>query len=183
VNAHARILLLRGINLGPSRRVSMPDLRSTLDAAGYGAARTYVQSGNIVLSSDRDPADLESSVAALITQRFGFEVPVVARTGRDLDRIVEHDPLGELVTEPKAYGVSFLSGPLSDEVVTRLHAAVAPDERVVIDGREVYAWHPHGVARSKLWNALGGKGLGIIATTRNWTTVRALRTMAEQIDG
>ena len=42
---------------------------------------------------------------------------------------------------------------------------------MVFHGREIYAWHPDGVARSKLWNALAGKGLGVTATARNWTTV------------
>src|SRR5215211_4759772 len=42
--------LLRGINLGSTNRVSMPDLRSALAEAGFDDVATYVQSGNIVLS-------------------------------------------------------------------------------------------------------------------------------------
>ena len=52
-------------------------------------------------------------------------------------------------------------------------------ERIAVHGREVYAWHPDGVARSKLWNALAGKGLGVTATARNWTTVCKLLEMAD----
>jgi uncharacterized protein (DUF1697 family) len=55
----------------------------------------------------------------------------------------------------------------------------APDERVLADGRELYAWHPDGVARSKLWAKLAGTGLGVKATARNWTTVTALLEMAD----
>jgi uncharacterized protein (DUF1697 family) len=47
-----------------------------------------------------------------------------------------------------------------------------------VDGREIYAWHPDGVARSKLWNGLAGK-LGVTATARNWNTVLALLEMAD----
>jgi uncharacterized protein (DUF1697 family) len=63
-------------------------------------------------------------------------------------------------------------------VVKTLQAAAIGDERVVCHGREIYAWHPEGVARSKLWNALAGKGLGVTATARNWTTVTTLLEMA-----
>jgi uncharacterized protein (DUF1697 family) len=35
------------------------------------------------------------------------------------------------------------------------------------------------VARSKLWNKLAGKGLGVTATARNWTTVTTLLEMAD----
>jgi uncharacterized protein (DUF1697 family) len=49
---------------------------------------------------------------------------------------------------------------------------------VVVSGREVYAWHPQTVARSKLWAKLAGKTLGVTATSRNWTTVEALLELA-----
>jgi len=48
-----------------------------------------------------------------------------------------------------------------------------------VHGREIYAWHPSGVARSKLWAALAGRDLGITATARNWTTVEALLEVVE----
>jgi uncharacterized protein (DUF1697 family) len=63
-------------------------------------------------------------------------------------------------------------------VVKTLKAAAVAPERVAFHGREIYAWHPEGVARSKLWNSLAGKGLGVTATARNWTTVTTLLEMA-----
>ena len=75
--------------------------------------------------------------------------------------------------------MSFLSEKLSAETVTRLQELAHESERVAVHGREVYAWHPDGVARSKLWNALAGKGLGVTATARNWTTVCKLLEMAD----
>ena len=45
-------------------------------------------------------------------------------------------------------------------------------------GKEVYAWTPDGIARSKLWAKLAGTSLGVRATSRNWTTVEALRDLA-----
>ena len=48
----------------------------------------------------------------------------------------------------------------------------------MIEGREIYAWHPRGVARSKLWNAVASAKLGVTATARNWTTVEALLALA-----
>jgi uncharacterized protein (DUF1697 family) len=56
--------------------------------------------------------------------------------------------------------------------------AIAPEQLVAI-GRELYAWHPNGVARSKLWAGLAGQGLGVTATARNWTTVTHLLELAD----
>jgi uncharacterized protein (DUF1697 family) len=175
-----QVIMLRGINLGPTRRVPMAELRALFGEAGYSDVRTYVQSGNVVLESTAKPAELEREAATLISERFGFAVPVVVRTRRQLAAVVELDPLGEVADNPKRYQVSFLSAKPAPEVVKALQAAAVGDERVVAHGREIYAWHPDGVARSKLWNALAGKGLGpgVTATARNWTTVKTLLEMA-----
>ena len=170
--------MLRGINLGPNRRVPMADLRALFADAGYEDVRTYVQSGNVVLESTAKPAELEREAAKLISERFGFDVPVVVRTSRQLAAVVKLNPLGDVAEDPKRYQVSFLSDEPAADVVRALTEAAVESERVAVHGREIYAWHPEGVARSKLWNALAGKGLGVTATARNWTTVTTLLEMA-----
>jgi uncharacterized protein (DUF1697 family) len=177
------VAMLRGINLGPNRRVPMAELRALLTEAGYEGVRTYVQSGNIVLSSEQKSADLEQEIGELISQRFGFDVPVVVRTRDELAAVVAADPLGEVADNHKRYQVSFLTDPLSEEMAERVRELAVEPEAVVIGGREVYAWHPAGVARSKLWNGLAGKGLGVTATARNWTTVTTLLEMADEEAG
>jgi uncharacterized protein (DUF1697 family) len=171
--------MLRGINLGPNRRVPMAELRALLGDAGYEDVQTYVQSGNIVLSSTASVADLEHEAQRLISDRFGFDVPVVGRTRRQLAAVVKRNPFGDVAQDPKRYQVSFLSAKLDAETLATLKAAVVEPERFEAQGRELYAWHPDGVARSKLWNALAGKGLGVTATARNWTTVTTLLEMAQ----
>ncbi|MFZ0040967.1 MAG: DUF1697 domain-containing protein [Solirubrobacteraceae bacterium] len=178
----AAVLMLRGINLGPTRRVPMPDLRALLSDAGYGSVRTYVQSGNVVLESRAGSAKLERETERLISERFGFDVPVIARTHAELAAVVERNPLEEVADNPKRYQVSFLSDEIDAGTVERLQTLAHESERVVVHGREVYAWHPEGVARSKLWNALAGKGLGVRATARNWTTVTTLLDMASEAE-
>ena len=46
-----QIVLLRGINIGSRNRIAMPALREELEDAGFGDVKTYVQSGNVVLTS------------------------------------------------------------------------------------------------------------------------------------
>jgi uncharacterized protein (DUF1697 family) len=174
-----RIVLLRGINLGPNRRVPMAELRELFAQAGFEDVRTYVQSGNIVLSSDAEPAALEQQSERLIADRFGFEVDVIARTRDELAAVVERNPLRDVADNPKRYQVSFLASELDDAVVEKLASTAAPTERVLALGRELYAWHPEGVARSKLWGRLAGAGLGVKATARNWSTVSTLLEMAD----
>jgi uncharacterized protein (DUF1697 family) len=177
----ARVVLLRGINVGPNKRVAMPALREALSDAGFEAVQTYVQSGNVVLSSGASAKQLAAKCEQLIRDTFGFDVEVVVRTRAELAEIVGRNPLGEVADNPKRYQVSFLSAKPKADVVRKLEELKAPSEEFVAIGNEFYVWHPEGVARSKLWNALAGKGLGVTATSRNWTTVTALLAMAAEI--
>jgi len=173
-----QIVLLRGINLGSHNRISMPPLRAALEQAGFNNVRTYVQSGNVVLDTRLKEKGLTERVTQLLRQEFDLDVPVVTRTREELAAVVELNPLGRHVTEPKRYQVSFLSAPVPAETVQRMAALAVDGERFAAHGRELYGWHPDGVARSKLWGGLADRKLGVIATARNWTTVTTLLEMA-----
>jgi uncharacterized protein (DUF1697 family) len=173
------IVLLRGINLGAHNRISMPELREALEEAGYDDVRTYLQSGNVVLTSTASAKSVASKCERLIADQFGLEISVVVRTRNELAKVVDQNPLGRVAKDPKRYQVSFLEARPTAKTVRELEDVATANEKVVSIGRELYAWHPDGVARSKLWAQLAGKGLGVTATARNWTTVTKLLELAE----
>jgi uncharacterized protein (DUF1697 family) len=173
------VVLLRGINIGSRNRIAMPALREALEEAGYEDVRTYVQSGNVVLSSGASAKHAASDVERLIADRFGLEIAVVARTRNELAKVVDRNPLVRVAKDPKRYQVSFLEAKPAAKLVRELEDVAADKEKVVSIGREIYAWHPDGVARSKLWARLAGKDLGTTATARNWTTVTKLLELAD----
>jgi uncharacterized protein (DUF1697 family) len=175
-----QIVLLRGINLGARNRIAMPELREALAEAGFDDVRTYLQSGNVVLSSTARPEQVARKCERLIADRFGLEIDVVVRTRAELARVVKRDPLGKVADNPKRYQVTFLAGKPDREAVRKLEAAAVAPEQVVVSGREIYAWHPDGVGRSKLATLLSGRGLGVTATARNWTTVESLLALADE---
>jgi uncharacterized protein (DUF1697 family) len=177
-----QIVLLRGINIGSTNRIAMPALREALAEAGFDDVQTYLQSGNVVVSSNAAPKTLAEKSRRLIADRFGLDIDVVVRTRDELAEVVRRNPLGKVAKDPKRYQVSFLDRKPGREIVRKLEALVAGDEQFVADGRELYAWHPKGVARSKLWAALAGRGLGVTATARNWTTVTKLLELADEED-
>jgi uncharacterized protein (DUF1697 family) len=175
-----QIALLRGINLGPRNRIAMPQLRKELEGAGFEDVRTYLQSGNVVLASDLPSEQLARRLERQIEHAFKLDIAVIVRTRDELADVVKHNPLKKVATNPKRYQVSFLSDELDPETIEELAALAVPSERFVARGRELYAWHPDGVARSKLWARLAGKGLGVTATARNWTTVTSLLELADE---
>lgn len=170
------VVLLRGINLGPNRRIPMKGLREALGARDFESVRTHLASGNVVLDSPLPEGELGPAVTQAIEQEFGIDVPVMVRTGRELDDVVSTDPFGGVVTDPSRYSVTFLPEPPAPERVADLPAAEGGEYSVV--GRELYLWLPDGMGRSAMarWN--WDRLLGVPGTNRNWNTVTALAELA-----
>ena len=168
------------MNLVRHSRVSMPALRDLLTELGYEDVRTYLQSGNVVLTSPKAPARLAKELEQAIADELGVTPRVVVRTRTELAAVVRRDPFGSVATDPKRYQVTFLSAKPRAAVVRELSSADFAPERVEISGREIYAWHPNGLQRSKLARALTDERLGVVATARNWNTVTKLLELADE---
>ena len=173
------IVLLRGINIGARNRIAMPALRDALADAGFDDVKTYVQSGNVVLSSRAAPKTVAGRVRRVIADSFGLDIDVVVRTRAELAEVVKRNPLAKVAKDPKRYQVTFLGEKPDRSLVGKLEQTAAGGEQVAHVGRELYAWHPDGVGRSKLASLLAGPRLGVVATSRNWTTVTALLELAD----
>jgi uncharacterized protein (DUF1697 family) len=173
------IVLSRGINLAGRNRIAMPELREALTRAGFDDVSTYLQSGNVVLSSDAPPDEVARACRREIADRFGFDIAVVVRSLNELAGVVKRNPLAGVAIDPKRYQVTFLDGELAPDIAGKLEALPFEGEEFVVDGREIYAWHPDGVGRSKLASFLVGRRLGVTGTARNWTTVTKLLELAD----
>ncbi len=164
-----QIVLLRGINVGSANRIGMPVLREALTTAGFTGVRTHLQSGNILADGDAD-----AIVAAI---RTVIDVPCVVRSAEQFDAAIAANPFpAEALENPKALQVTFRSETVPDGTLAALAERAAPSEKVAVNGREVYSWHPDGIARSKL--ALAVVPAKLAATARNWNTVLALSELA-----
>ena len=152
----------------------MADLRELLEAEGHEGVRTHLQSGNVIVSSPLSPRKLEAALERQLAKGLGIEVRVLVRTRAELAKVVERDPLGTVATNSSRYLVSFLSKPLPAKVARELEAEEIAPARLVIDGRELYAWYPDGVQRAPLAKLLVDERLGVVSTARNWNTVTKL---------
>jgi uncharacterized protein (DUF1697 family) len=172
--------LLRGVNVGGHNRVEMARLREVLSSAlGYEDVATLLQSGNAVFTA---PASAKANggptIEAAIAEHFGVNVKVLVRDATAMAKVVAANPWPERAkAEPAKTHVAFLSAkPAAAKVAAVDHAKFAPDELVVV-GDAAYLWYPDGAGRSKLGAAAFERGLGVVATARNWNTVLKLRDL------
>lgn len=69
------VCLLRGINVGGNYKVNMSDLRTVFAELGYSDATTYINSGNVIFSSNDEPSAL--IIERALVAAFSFEIPVL----------------------------------------------------------------------------------------------------------
>ena len=174
----AFIILLRGINVSGKNKLPMQDLRDLLNALGFENVQTYIQSGNIVLSSEEDKQVVAEKIKEAIKTKFDYDIPVLVKTITEWEKVIENNPYKEV--EPKQQYFTFLSEiPKEKEIAV---TNIKEDEYLVIED-VVYVNAVGGYGKTKLNNNLFEKKLGVIATTRNLKTTMKLLTLAKDLTG
>ncbi|MGM0883135.1 MAG: DUF1697 domain-containing protein [Bacillota bacterium] len=174
------IALLRGINVSGQKIIKMEHLRAVFEEMQFEQVRTYIQSGNVVFEAEeQDTSLLEKKIEQKIEQVYSFQVPVIVRTSRELELVVEQTPFDttELSANEKIY-VSFLSQEPSAEAVQIIETFKSDIDDFHVHGREVYILIRAGYGESLFSNNFLEKKLKVSATTRNWATVNKLISMA-----
>jgi uncharacterized protein (DUF1697 family) len=172
------VALIRGINVGRAKRVSMAALRALVEEFGYCDVRTLLNSGNVVFTA---PAGAGREAAARIEEglaaRLGVPARVAVLGAATLGEIVRDNPLLGVAEAPSRLLVAVLMDP-ADRV--RLEPLAGQDwapEVLALGVHAAYLWCPQGSAASRLWEAVG-RVLGDAVTTRNWVTMTRLHALA-----
>jgi uncharacterized protein (DUF1697 family) len=174
------VALLRGINVGGHKRISMADLRDLLTRMGLADVRSLLQSGNLVFGANgRTATQLERLLEAEAEKRLGLQTDFFVRTAKEWKNVVAHNPFPkEAASDPGHLVVMFLKDTPSVTGVKALQAAITGREVVRAAGKHLYIVYPDGIGRSRLTNAVIDKQLGTRGTGRNWNTVLKLAAVA-----
>jgi|SRR5450631_2540571 len=168
------IAFLRAINVG-GRFAKMADLRAGLVRNGLAEVESYIQSGNLRLTSNRQAAsEVEADLESILKELCGFTVSTIVRTPAQLGELASYGAglAVPLEGEVRRY-VTFLKKDPDDGFRATFDGWDIPGERAHLNGREVYLWLAHPSHTAKLSNARIERG-GVVATTRDWKVVSAL---------
>lgn len=169
--------LLRGINVGGSKKIPMADLRTLMEGLGHDGVRTYLQSGQAAFTTGHGDEDsLAAELTRAIEQRYGFTVDVIVRDHAYLKAIADACPFPAADLEPKQLHVTYFSAPVDEDRFAEIDREAHLPEEFRLGDRALYLYAPNGLGRSRLAEALSRPRLtkGVIATTRNWNTVLKL---------
>ena len=171
------VALLRGINVGRAKRISMADLRSLVEGLGYGDVRTLLNSGNVVFtasgSSGRDAA---ARIEKAIETELEISSRVIVLDAAALDAIVEQNPLLGVARDPSRLLVAVLRDRADRARLKPLQKQTWKPDALALGERVVYVWCADGILASKLYEAVM-RSLGDAMTARNWATILKLQAL------
>lgn len=167
--------LLRGVNVGPTTKVPMSELRELIEELGGTDVATLLNSGNVVFQMHISPKTVDGELSRAISERFGFHVDVVCRTKKQLESVLDHDPFGAVASDDSKYVIGFMpTPPRAGAVKSVLDDEYPGGELCALKGRELYVWTPNGVSKSKALPAFGKSKAADYITVRNVRTIKKL---------
>lgn len=170
------IALLRGINVSGQKKIPMADLRELLTKSGLQNVQTYIQSGNVIFeSSENHIQKLEEKIHVLIKTHFGFEVPILIKTSKQLLEIFDACPFSE-EKKINSYFTLLYSTP-NEKLVNEISKTSYPNEEFIIIKNCIYFNSALGYGKAKCNNNFFERKLKITATARNYKTMAKLLSL------
>lgn len=170
------VVLLRGINVGGKNKLSMKELKELLEKNGFQDVITYINSGNIIFSSeDYNIGFLTRKCETLILEEFELNLSVLIITADDLCDALRNSPDWWDLDKESKHNTIFVIPPTSVNEVFREVGEIKPEyEKVGHFGRVIFWSAPLKTFSRTRWSKVVGSSIYNNITIRNANTVKKL---------
>lgn len=168
-------VFLRGVNVG-GIKVTSKELRELLTSLGFNDARTYLQTGNVTLTSDGSPSELTALLEHALSERFGYDAKVMVYDHDDLQGIVDGFPFpaGENLHR---YVVLVSDEAILPELIASANQLDADVERIALGPGVLYWQLPKGRSLDTDFAKIMTRAkIKRVTTTRNLNTLEKMLT-------
>jgi uncharacterized protein (DUF1697 family) len=177
------VALLRAVNVGGANKVSMADLRHAFEAAGMTAVRTYINSGNVVFSTEVvDRSQLTRLLTNAIRACTDLQIDLQLRDAAELGVITAAIPAAWRNDDSMKCDVVFLQADVDRAgVLEELGPREGVEDAIYVPGAIIWRVDRTNAARSRLTRMVGTP-LYKRVTVRNCTTTRKLLELVDAAD-
>lgn len=175
------IVLLRGINVGGNNKVAMSELKELFEQYGFKDVKTYINSGNIIFSSDiTDEIKLKEICEELISNKFNLNILVSIISFNDLLNVLNNAPEWWDQDIDSRHNAIFIIPPITvDEIFKEVGKTKQEYEKVDYYGNVVFWSVPNQTYSKTRWSKIVGSSFYKYITVRNANTVKSLLQLAK----
>jgi uncharacterized protein (DUF1697 family) len=177
------VAFLRGINVGGKKLIKMEDLRQVFGSLHFQNVRTFIASGNVIFdSAETDRKALTTKIESKLFKAFGHKVPVVLIPVSELQEIVRRSPFKRI--KPSAdvmmFVALFAEKPSAQAKMSMRSATENLEVLALTDHAAFILCHRKKNGMFAFPNNFFEKEFGVVATTRNWSTVNRVVVFADE---
>ncbi|MEX1191511.1 MAG: DUF1697 domain-containing protein [Brumimicrobium sp.] len=170
--ATQHIIFLKGINVGGNNIIRMEELRNILSQNSFEKITTVIQSGNIILSSEKTVEEVKASIHEIIQANFDLNIPVIVSNKVEIEAALKDFPFYDKSDDESQLHITFLEREVTQEEWNERFLSIITNESYKLNKRILYLFTPKGYHKSKLNASTIASKLGVNATNRNLKTLK-----------
>lgn len=161
---------LRGVNVG-GVNLAMAEVAEAFRATGFGAVRTVLASGNVVVDSPHDADSVRTTAESMLRREFDYDAWVLVYELDTLRKILAAYPFQPEVDGHHSY-VTFVSDADVLDELAALAGTAGPDEKIARGDGVLYWQVPKSATTtSTIGRTMGNRRYKSSTTTRNLRTL------------
>jgi len=174
------LALLRGINVGGNRIIKMVDLKVAFEKSGFTDVTTFIQSGNVVFSSDeKDTEKIARKLEDTVLQTFKINSRIVVKSYSQLKKVLEEVPSEWKKENDLRCYLAFIKEPVSaSDVLKEVALKEGVDSAKAGEGVLYMTTKMSGLTQSG-FTKLATKKIYKDLTIRNYNTSQKLLALME----
>ena len=142
----AHIALVRAVNVSGTGMLPKDRLKAMGEAAGFESCRTFINSGNLLFTSDLPEDAIKARIEAEVALHFGKAVPVYVRSASEMAEAVRANPFAD--DKPSRVMAYFIDETPDQSMLDE--ARDVQGERMALGPRLIYVSYGEGIGKSKL---------------------------------
>ncbi len=142
----AYVALVRGVNVAGTGKLPKDELKAMGEACGFEKVRTFINSGNLLFTSDLAERTVKQRVEEKLSTFFGRPVPVFVRSAKEIAESEERNPFDD--DKPSRVMAHFIDEQPSQAMLD--DARDVQGERLALGPRLIYVSYGEGIGKSKL---------------------------------
>ena len=142
----AYVALIRAVNVSGTGKLPKDELKALGEACGFDNVRTFINSGNLLFTSDLAESTVKRRLEEKLEGYFDKPTAVYVRDASEMAKAAKKNPFGD--DKPSRVMAHFIDEPLTKAMLDE--ARDVQDERLALGPRLIYVSYGEGIGKSKL---------------------------------
>ena len=142
----AYVALLRAVNVSGTGKLPKEDLKAMGEACGFDNVRTFINSGNLLFTSELGEAEVHGRFAKAVEEYFRRPVKVLVRSAAEMAEAAAANPFPD--DRPAGVMANFIDDKPAQAMLDE--ARDVRGERMALGPRLIYVSYGQGIADSRL---------------------------------